>query len=140
MRYYSYDEIEIGQIETLDVEITEDKQDMFLKISGDNNPMHVDEAYAKSKGFDRGRLVYGMLTTSFYSTLVGTLLPGEKCLFHEADIKFRKPVFIGDVLQVSGECVEKNDTFKLLTIKAKIRNQSNELVSTAKLKVGMLDE
>ena len=55
-------------------------------------------------------------------------------------MKFRKPVFIGDSLNVVGECVEKNDTYKLLTIKAKIRNQKNQLVSTAKLKVGVLGE
>ena len=139
MRQYSYDEIAVGQLESFDVEVTSEKQDMFLCISGDNNPIHIDETYAQGKGFD-GRLVYGMLTASFYSTLVGTLLPGEKCLFHEAEIQFRKPVYIGDVLQVSGECVEKNDTFKLLTIKAKIRNTKNQLVSSAKLKVGVLDE
>jgi acyl dehydratase len=81
-----------------------------------------------------------MLTASFYSTLVGTLLPGEKCLLHETEIMFRKPVYIGEVLQISGECVEKNDLFKILTIKAQIRNNNNELVSTAKLKVGVPDD
>ena len=136
MRCYSYGEVKVGQIESFNVEITSDMQDMFLKISGDNNPLHANDDYAKKKGFNQ-RIVYGMLTASFYSTLVGTLLPGEKCLFHEADIRFRKPVFIGDILQVSGECVEKNDTFNLLVIKAKIYNQKEELISTAKLKVGV---
>jgi len=139
MRQYSYGEVEIGQTEAFDVEVTEDMQAMFLRISGDNNPMHTDEAYAKSKGF-KSRLVYGMLTASFYSTLVGTLLPGEKCLFHEADVKFRKPVFAGDILEISGQCAEKHDALKLLIIKAKIRNQNKDLVSTAKLQVGVLDE
>ena len=143
MKQYSYGEIHVGHSETFAVEITEDMQDMFLSISGDNNPMHTDENYARQSGGDgrfTGKVVYGMLTASFYSTLVGTLLPGEKCLLQEADIKFRKPVYIGDVLQISGECVDKNDTFNLLIIKAKIRNQNNELVSTAKLRVGVRDE
>ena len=139
MRQYFYNEITVGQIESFSVQVSEDKQDMFLSISGDNNPIHIDEAYARKKGFG-DRVVYGMLTASYYSTLVGTLLPGERCLFHEAEIKFRKPVFIGDVLDISGECVEKNDTFKQLTIKAKVRNQNNDLVSSAILKVGVLDE
>ena len=136
---YGYYEVFIGQTETFSVKITDEMQNMFLDLSGDCNPMHIDEVYAKSKGF-RGRLVYGMLTASFYSKLVGTLLPGEKCLFHEAEIKFRKPVFIEDVLEVTGECVEKHDAFRLLTIRAKIYNQNKELVSSAKLKVGVLDE
>ena len=136
---FSYDEIFAGQIETFSVAVTEEMQASFLVTTGDINPIHSDESYAKGRGF-KGRLVYGMLTASFYSTLVGTLLPGEKCLFHETEIKFRKPVLIGDILTITGECIEKNDTFKLLTIKAKIRNQNQELVSSAKLKVGVLDE
>ena len=134
---YSYDEISIGHKEMFITKITQEMQDMFLNISGDNNPLHVNEDYAKSKGFG-GNVVYGMLTASFYSTLVGTLLPGKKCLFQEADIKFHKPVYIGDTLEISGECIDKNDTFKRLTIKARIKNQHNELVSSAKLKVGVL--
>ena len=136
---FSYEDISIGHKEVFTTEITQEKQHMFLKISGDTNPLHIDENYAQTKGFS-GNVVYGMLTASFYSTLVGTLLPGRKCLFQEADIKFRKPVFIGDTLEISGECVDKNDLFKRLTIKAKIKNQHNELVSSAKLKVGMQDE
>jgi 3-hydroxybutyryl-CoA dehydratase len=137
---YTYNQIFIGQKEDFTIVITEDMQNMFLCISGDNNPMHTDEAYAKSKGFRKGALVYGMLTATFYSTLVGTLLPGKNCLFHEADIKFRKPVYIGDRVKIIGECIDKNDTVKILTVKAKVYNQNDELVSTAKLKVGVLDE
>jgi len=135
---YSFAEIRIGQTESFNITMTQDMQDGFRALSGDINPMHLDEAYAKSKGFD-GKLVYGMLTASFYSTLVGTLLPGKKCLLQEVEIKFRKPVLIGDVLRVVGECTEKNDTFKLIIMKAKVSNQSNELVSSAKLKVSILD-
>ena len=136
---YEYEEISIGHRESFSVKVTEEAQSMFLALSGDVNPMHVDEMYAQSQGF-RGRLVYGMLTASYYSTLAGTLLPGKKCLFHTADIKFRKPVYIGDQLTVTGECIKKNDAFKLLTIKAAIRNQNNELVSSAELTAGVLDK
>jgi len=136
---HNYDNIAVGHTEKFTVLITEEMQQLFHTLSGDINPMHIDSAYAESKGFS-GRLVYGMLTASFYSTLVGTLLPGEKCLFQEADLKFNTPVYIGDVLEITGECIDKNDTFKRLTIKAKVRNEKGEVVSSAKLKVGMLDE
>ena len=135
---YSYDDISVGQTEEFSVEVTGEMQNRFLTLSGDVNPMHTDTKYAETKGFS-GKLVYGMLTASFYSTLVGTLLPGEKCLFQEAEIKFNAPVYIGDMLSVTGECIDKNDTFKRLTTKAKVRNKKGEIVSSAKLKVGMLD-
>lgn len=138
MNNFIYDEIFIGQTDSFNVRVTNDMQNMFLQISGDNNPMHVDEMYARSRGFS-DKLVHGMLIASFYSTLVGTLLPGQRCLFQEADVQFRKPVFIGDILCITGEIIEKNDTFKRLTLKAKIWNQADELVSSAKLKVGVLD-
>jgi len=136
MNNYCYDEIVIGQTDRFSIQITQEMQNAFLDITGDNNPMHIDEAYAQSKGF-RGKLVYGMLTASFYSTFVGVLLPGKKCLLQDAEIKFRKPVFIGDVLEIKGECVDKYDTFKQLLLKVKIYNQNKELVSSAKLNVAV---
>lgn len=139
LKKYTYNQINIGHEETFSVKITEELQNKFLDISGDISPIHVDESFAKNKGFS-GRVVYGMLTASFYSTLVGTYLPGENCLFYESDIKFRKPVFIGDNLYITGKVTEKNDTFKMITIKATIRNDNNQIVSSAKLKVGVTNE
>lgn len=135
---YGYNDIYIGQTEMFCVEITEKAQSMFLALSGDINPMHISEEYAQSQGFP-GKLVYGMATAAYYSALAGTLLPGKNCLLNGIDIKFRKPVFINDKLTITGECVKKNDTFRLITIKATIRNQNNELVSSAELTVGVLN-
>ncbi|MCL2591835.1 MAG: MaoC family dehydratase [Defluviitaleaceae bacterium] len=136
---FSYEEIFIGQTCELITNISEQMQQMFHYISGDINPLHTDESYAKKRGFNK-RVVYGMLTATFYSTLVGTLLPGKSCLFHEADIKFRNPVYLGDSLKIVGQCIEKNDLYKIITIKAKIYNQDNIVVSSAKLKVGVAHE
>ena len=72
----------------------------FRDITSDVNPLHNDEAYAKERGYG-GRVVFGMLCAGFYSTLAGVYLPGEHCLLHEVETKFKKPVFIGDTLTVS---------------------------------------
>jgi len=140
MNEYIYDDIKVGQSESFSVEISEEMQDSFLKITGDVNPMHSDGEYAVSKGFD-GKLVFGMLTASFLSTLAGVYLPGKHCLFHEiAGMRFIKPVYIHDRLTISGEVTEKNDLFNQITIKVKIRNQNGVLVSSAKVKAGVLNE
>lgn len=136
---FTYDEIFVGLTKNFSVVVTEEMQSMFLNLCGDINPLHNDNLYAKSKGFN-GKVVYGMLISSFYSTLVGTHLPGKNCLFQEAEIKFHNPVLINDILDITGECIKKNDTVKQIIIKARIRNQNKKLVSSAKLKVGILDE
>ena len=137
MNEFSYSELEIGHTETFSVEITEEKMDLFMKLSRDVNPMHQDEAFAKENGFPT-KLVYGMLTASFYSTLAGVYLPGKFCLLQEISIKFIKPVYFGDVLTVCGKIEQKVDSFEILVIKARITNQNDRLVSRAVMKVGVL--
>lgn len=136
MNHYTISQLEIGQKETFTVRVTEEMQETFMKLTGDVNPMHREDEYARENGFD-GRLVYGMLTASFYSTLVGVYLPGEKCLFHECDVSWRKPVYIGDELTITGEVKEKDERWQRVTIKAHIVNQNGEKVSKAALVVGI---
>jgi 3-hydroxybutyryl-CoA dehydratase len=113
-------------------------QKMFTALSGDISPIHLSKDFAREKGFD-DVLVYGMLTASFYSTLVGVYLPGKHCVFQECNVSFNKPVYIGDKLIVSGKITEIDDVFKRITIKAEIRNQKKERVSRAALIVGVTD-
>ena len=102
MNTYVFNEIKVGMSAAFNVVVTEEMQDNFLKLSGDNNPMHVDCEYATLSGF-KDRVVYGMLTSAFYSRLAGVYLPGRNCLLQECKISFNKPVYIGDKLKVYGE-------------------------------------
>ena len=81
-----------------------------------------------------------MLTSSFYSTLVGVYLPGKSCLLQGIDIQFSKPVYVGDNLTISGEVVYINEAFRQIEIKGKIVNQHNQKVSKATIKVGIVNE
>jgi acyl dehydratase len=87
-----------------------------------------------------GRVVYGLLTSSFYSTLVGVYLPGKYCLLQGLDIQFSKPVYIGEHLAISGKVTYINEAYRQIEIKANITNQNNVKISRAKIKVGVLDE
>lgn len=138
MREYQLKDIKIGMTEEFKVQITEKMQNDFREITGDINPMHSDETFAKEKGFEN-KLVFGMLTASFFSTLVGVYLPGKNCLFQECkDIRFSSPVFVGDELTIKGEVIEIDDRFQRITIKATIRNQNQKKVCSGKLIAGVL--
>lgn len=137
MNEYSFDDIKVGMVEEFEVEITENMLNLFLEISGDNNPIHIYDEYAKSVGMNK-KVVYGMVTASFYSKLVGVYLPGKKCLLQEMKVSFNKPVYVGNILKIVGTVERKIDIFKRIDIDAYILNQDNIKVSSAKIKVGMI--
>lgn len=138
MNEYCFEKCNIGTSESFAVEVTEEKMDLFCDISGDENPMHMDAEYAKSHGYGE-RLVYGLLTSSFYSKLVGMYLPGKYCILKSIEVFFERPVYIGDVLIVSGIVKEKDERFMQIRIKAKIKNQFGKTISKANILVGFYE-
>jgi 3-hydroxybutyryl-CoA dehydratase len=77
--------------------LTETDVILFAGISGDNNPMHIDEEYAANTRFG-GRIAHGMLSASLISTVIGTRLPGPGAIYMGQNLKFLKPVKIGDTV------------------------------------------
>ena len=136
MNSYTFAQLVPGTKQTFSAEITEEKMALFYRLSGDCSPIHMDAAYAQERGYP-GRVVYGMLGASLFSTLAGVYLPGEHCLLHGVECKFAKPVFIGDTLTVTGEVVETNDTFHTIKIKASITNQNGETVTRGVIRTGV---
>ncbi len=136
LKSYTLKELSVGTSETFTVNITADMMQHFYAITGDCSPIHIDDAYAKTRGFN-GKVVYGMLGASMVSTLAGVYLPGEHCLLHEVNSKFVKPIFIGDVLTVSGKVTEINDTFSEITVKYQITNAEGQKVTRGTYKAGV---
>lgn len=140
MNSYRYSEIAVGHKESFKVTLTSEMVRVFGELTGDFNPLHVDSEYAKSKGYD-DKIVYGMLTSSFLSTLAGMYLPGKYSLIHSVEVKFPKPVYVtGGNLTITGIVSEKNDTFNLLTIKVSICDDKGNKLCRAIMKVGLLNE
>lgn len=123
--------------QSFSVTVTEKMMAHFRELSGDLNPMHTDAEYARQNGFP-GCLVYGLLTTSFYSALAGMYLPGKYCLLQEVSAQFANPVFVGDALTVSGKVAEVQETFRRIVIKARIVNQYGKTVNRATITAGVL--
>jgi 3-hydroxybutyryl-CoA dehydratase len=135
MNEYRVDHIPEGTVVDFEVDITQEMVDQFTKLSGDCNPLHTERGFALQSGFS-GRVVHGLLTSAFYSRLVGVYLPGRRCLLQGIDIAFKYPVYIGDTLRVSGRVAYLNEAYRQLEVKAQITNQDGRKVSTAKIKVG----
>lgn len=139
MEHLCIEDIKVGMTRDFSTVVTQEKVDLFTKCSGDVNPLHLDDKYAKQHGFS-SHVVYGMLTASLYSTLCGVHIPGERCLLYSVDVKFTKPVFVGDVLTVIGTVTEVNEIHSYIRIKAYVKNQLNEVVSRAKIMAGVLKD
>ena len=89
--------LEVGQSASFSKTVSEADVYLFAGISGDFNPVHVDEEYAK-QGMFKKRIAHGILTASFISTVLGTKLPGPGAIYAKQDLKFLAPVFLGDTL------------------------------------------
>jgi len=97
-----FDEIRIGQQISYSQTITDSDIKCFAGISGDHNPVHVDEVYASNSRFGK-RIAHGLMSAGFFSALFGTKLPGPGCVYVEQTLKFLRPVFIGDTVTASVE-------------------------------------
>ena len=138
MNDFTLEQIAEGQSASFEVTVTETMMESFLAVCGDDNPLHVDAAWARAHGL-RDRVVWGLLTSSFYSRLVGVHLPGKRCLLQTIDVKFLKPVYAGESLVVRGEVAHKSEAVRQLEIRASIARTDGTEVSRAKLKVGVLE-
>jgi len=92
---------------TISTQNTVSEQDVkdFARVSGDHNPLHMDEAYAKTTVFG-GRIAHGALTASYISAVLGNDLPGPGAVFLELNLKFVRPVRIGDTVVATVEVLE----------------------------------
>lgn len=138
MNRYTMKDIKVGISESFEVAVTKEMMEAFKAITGDVNPLHTDVNFAKEKGYS-DTVVYGMLTSSFLSTLAGVYLPGENSLIREVEVKLKKPVFAGDVLKVKGEVTEVNTDFNIFVMKVSIVNQNGDKVLRGKMQMGVLE-
>jgi 3-hydroxybutyryl-CoA dehydratase len=91
------EDMSVGMTAVYTRTVTEADIVLFCGISGDSNPVHLDEQFAQKTMF-KGRIAHGMLTASFISTVLGTKLPGPGCIYVSQSLKFRAPVHIGQTV------------------------------------------
>tara|TARA_X000001036_G_scaffold235546_1_gene219847 strand:+ start:23 stop:445 length:423 start_codon:yes stop_codon:yes gene_type:complete len=124
---YSFDEIEIGLNHNFEIIITKKLIEDFAKISGDFNPLHMNEQYSKKSKFGR-RICHGMLLSSFFSKLIGMYLPGKNALYFSQNLNFMEPCFMDDKIFVRGEVVDKSESTRMIKIKTTIKNEEEKIL------------
>lgn len=134
-----YQDINIGDKESLQHKITKEDIEKFVQLTGDDNRLHVDEKFAKTTAFKKP-VVHGMLGASFISTVIGTKLPGDGALWFSQSLEFLLPVRIGDELTVVAEVIKKNDKENIIELKTDIINQNRQIVTKGIAKVKIIEQ
>ncbi len=127
MEIAKYEDIRIGQHAEYVRTVTSEDIEMFGQVSGDYNPLHFNEDWAKTTMF-KGRIAHGILTATYVSTVIGMKLPGPGSIYMSQNMKFRRPVRVGDTITARVEVIGKNDEKGFLTLKTVCINQEDKVV------------
>jgi len=123
----TFDEIEIGEIAKLERTLTEQDITLFAVMSGDINPAHVDPEYAMSSRF-REVIGHGMWSGALISTVLGTVFPGPGTIYLAQNLRFRRPVRVGDSVTIKVTAKEKDATKRKVVLDTECVNQDGEVV------------
>ena len=113
---YKFEDLSVGMTHQTEHVITEDDIELFAQVSGDRNPLHMDEEFAKQTAFGQ-RIAHGALTASYISGILGNDLPGPGSIFVGLNMRFRRPVYIGSHVTVKVEVTEMKERGHRVTLK-----------------------
>ena len=131
------EDFQVGQHVTFTKTFTEEDMQRFVAITGDVNPLHVDEEFARKTKFG-GRVLQGMLTASILSTMVGMLLPGTGAIYRSQTLTFLLPVYLGDTVTAHFVVRAIDREKHRLTIDSWIENAAGERVIEGTCEAGLL--
>lgn len=122
MENIAFEDIKVGMSVSYSQTITDADVKAFAGLSGDHNPVHVNEEYASESRFKK-RIAHGLISASFFSALFGTKLPGPGCVYAGQNLKFKRPVYLGDTVTATVEVTlidaKKRNVFFSTTCKVK---------------------
>lgn len=134
---YTLDDLQVGQKSSFSLTMTESMVTDFANLSGDVNPLHMDEEYAKTTKFGK-RVCHGMLLSAFFSKLVGMYLPGKNSLYFSQTLNFISPCFVNDQITIEGQILDKSIASRIVTLKTTIYNQNGQCLVDGTAKVMVL--
>lgn len=113
---YKFEDLSLGMSHETHHKITENDIQLFAEVSGDHNPLHMNEEYASKTSFGQ-RVAHGALTASYISGILGNNLPGPGSIFTGLSMRFRRPVYIGSDVTVRAEVTELLERGNRVTLK-----------------------
>lgn len=111
-----FDKLQIGMNEFIEYDVTDKKIKAFAEVSGDYNPIHINECYASNSRYKK-RIAHGFMSSSLFSGIFGTKLPGIGSIYVSQTLFFRRPVYIGDTVKVLVEVIRLNQEKKKVYFK-----------------------
>ncbi len=130
------EDLKINQTAEYTKTVTENDIKTFAEVSGDDNPVHTNEEFAKRTIFKK-KIAHGFLTASFISTVIATKLPGPGCIYISQSLKFLAPVFINDTINVKVKIVDLNIEKKRVKLLTECyKNEKKILTGEAEILVG----
>jgi len=121
------DELKVGDSAQISKIITETDINDFAKVTGDFNPLHLDQAYAENTFF-KGRIAHGLLSVGLLSSILGNILPGHGTIYLSHEIKFLAPVRIGDTITAKVEVIELVPEKNRAKFRTTCMNQDGKIV------------
>ena len=135
-RVLALGELAQGLQDVVEFSVTAQQMQQFAELSGDFNPLHTDDAFARSKGFD-GAVVYGALMVAKVSQLIGMRLPGRDSVWASVSLDFRKPLYVDQPAQVEGVVTDVSESTGMVALKLTVRAAGKVLAKgTAEVVLG----
>jgi 3-hydroxybutyryl-CoA dehydratase len=139
MNHFNFSEMIAGKKESMEVQVGEREIAAFAELSGDVSPIHVDDAFAKSKGFN-SRIAHGALLVSYVSRFIGTILPGANGLLQSVAIEFRRPCYPGTKIKIEGEVAKRVESVRVVRITILVTDSvTGEILATGLVQSGITD-
>jgi len=126
-RPLTYGEIKIGDTAALSLVASAETVDGYARLTGDLNPVHLDEDYA-ARSFFKKRVAHGLLAAGLISAVLGTRLPGPGTIYLRQELDFKGPVFLGETITARARVLEKLDRQEKIKLRTWVENQDGRLV------------
>lgn len=136
---HAFESIAEGYQTSHDYAITDREYECLVGPFGDVSPLHVDDAYAKTRGFS-GRVMHGAILNGFLSHFVGVHFPGKPAILQSVNIQYKSPSFLGDSIRIDARVDQKVDSVRAIVLSVTFTNTTQQkVVAKAKVQVGVAE-
>ena len=124
VRPLSLQDLKVGDSAKESRVFTQTEVNEFATLSGDNNPVHIDSKYVKKAGVYEGTIVHGAFVNAFVSAILGTKLPGSGAIAVSQEIRYTKPLYVGETVEGEVAVVEIKKRFVTFSVKCTAGNKT----------------
>ncbi len=127
----------VGDIFIENFNVSKELQNKFIEVSNDKNPLHVNDEFAKKRGF-KSRVIQGNLQNCFISYFIGECLPHKDVMILSQTINFKNPLYLGDTIFLNAKIISIHSSVGFIEFYFKFKNQIDEVISNGKITLKLL--